>query len=296
MKIPLQEIERRADSLRARWGACDLCPRRCGVDRTAAPGAAGGAGVCRTGTRARVSAAYPHHGEEPELSGTRGSGTVFFAGCNLGCVFCQNPELSHRNQGDEVDDEGLADLVLALQQAGCHNLNLVTPSHVAAQILGALALATRRGFSLPVVWNTSSYDRVDTLAAFDGIVDLYLPDLKFVSRDPSARLLTASDYPDVARAAIREMHRQVGDLVVDADGIARRGLLVRHLVMPGAIADATAGFRFLASVAPGTAVNVMDQYRPLADAMQFPGIDRRATAAEVEAAREAARGAGLRVL
>ena len=291
MKTSSVEIGRRADALLARWVACDLCPRQCGVDRTA-----GDAGVCRTGRRARVAAAYPHHGEEPELSGTRGSGTVFFAGCNLGCVFCQNPELSHRNQGDEVDDEGLANLMLALQQAGCHNLNLVTPSHVAAQVLAALARAARRGFGLPVVYNTSSYDRVDTLAAFDGVVDVYLPDLKSLSRDGSERLLTAADYPDVARAALREMHRQVGDLVVDADGIARRGLLVRHLVMPGGVADAADGFRFLASISRRTAVNVMDQYRPLAQATRFPGIDRRATSTEVEAAREAARAAGLRVL
>ena len=284
-------LSRLSDDLASDLADCHLCPRHCAVDRTAGP-----AGRCGTGALARVDAAFAHFGEEPCLVGRGGSGTIFFGGCGLGCIFCQNASISRGGEGREMTADGLAGLMLALQQQGCQNVNLVTPTHVLPQCVSALDIAVRRGLSVPLVCNAGGYEDPGTLRRLDGVFDLFLPDLKTLDAERGRLWFGAPDYPEVACAALREMHRQVGDLVVDADGIARRGLLVRHLVMPGAIADATAGFRFLASVAPGTAVNVMDQYRPLADAMQFPGIDRRATAAEVEAAREAARGAGLRVL
>lgn len=290
--LDTREIDRRAAALADRLGACDLCPRRCGTDR------AGGAadGWCRTGARPRVSAAFPHFGEEAVLVGRGGSGTVFFCECNLRCVFCQNEEISHGGRGREVDVEGLAALFLGLQAAGCENVNLVTPSHVPHAIVAAAAIAARRGLRLPLVWNSSGYDAVETLRALDGVVDVYLPDLKTASPDTAGRLLNTPDYPAVARTAIVEMHRQVGDLVVDRDGVARRGLLVRHLVLPGATADALEVVRWLASAVPGTAVNVMDQYRPLAGAAAHPDIARRVTTAEVEAVRAQARRSGLRVV
>lgn len=291
LKLAPHEIEHRAEVLVARLASCDLCPRACGVDRTS-----GAPGRCRTGTRARVSAAFPHFGEEAVLVGRGGSGTVFFCGCSLGCSFCQNIEISHGNDGREVDARELAGLMLGLEAAGCVNVNLVTPSHVAPAILSALAIAARAGFNLPVVWNSSGYDSVETLRALEGVVDVYLPDLKSLSPEACDRWMRATDYPAVAEAAIREMHRQVGDLVVDADGVARRGLLVRHLVMPGAAEDSARVMRLLARIAPGTRVNVMDQYRPVGGTGLPWELRRRPSATEVAAAMAEARAAGLVLL
>jgi putative pyruvate formate lyase activating enzyme len=268
-------LQRRAAEAVARLGACDLCPRRCAVDRTAAP-----AGRCRTGRRALV--------------GRHGSGTVFFAGCNLNCTFCQNCDISQgRGAGREVGAEQLASVFLAVQGDGCHNLNLVTPTHVVAQILEALALACARGLALPVVWNCGGYESPDALRLLDGIVDIYMPDLKFTDAAPAQEFCDAPDYPEVARAAIGEMHRQVGELVVDDEGIARRGLLVRHLVMPGGLAGTAAAMRFLAGLSPRTYVNVMGQYRPEHRADAHPVIGRCPSATELADARAAARAAGL---
>lgn len=285
------ELDSRTSALVSRLDSCDLCPRRCGTNRAA--GASDG--WCRTGVRPRVSAAYPHFGEESVLVGKGGSGTVFFCECNLRCVFCQNEEISHGGGGREVEADGLAALFLGLQAAGCENINLVTPSHVPHAILEAVGIAARRGLRLPLVWNSSGFESIETLRALDGVVDVYLPDFKSSSPDTAGRLLNAPDYPDVARAAIAEMHRQVGDLIVDDDGVARRGLLVRHLVMPGATADASEVVSWLASLSPDTTVSVMDQYRPLAGASMHRDIARRATADEVEAVRTAVLRAGVRM-
>ncbi len=248
------------------------------------------------GRLARIASAFPHFGEEAVLVGTGGSGTIFFSECNLRCVFCQNWEISHGGEGREVEDGDLANLMLALQDRGCHNVNLVTPSHAVAQVVSALATAASQGLRVPIVFNTSAYYTVETLRALDGLVDIYMPDFKYWTPEASATYLTAPDYPEVARDAIREMHRQVGDLQVDRDGVAVRGLLVRHLVMPGALAESLEVIRFLAALSPGTHLNVMAQYRPLGDAGRYPEIARRPSREEVEAVRRAAKEAGLTLL
>jgi putative pyruvate formate lyase activating enzyme len=286
------EEGRLAAALRAAHGRladCDLCPRGCRVDRLR-----GERGFCRTGARAKVASAGPHFGEEASLVGSGGSGTVFFAECNLRCLFCQNWEISWEGGGEPTGPAALADLMLALQRRGCHNVNLVTPSHVVPQILGGVLLAAQRGLSAPIVYNTSGYDALSTLRLLDGVVDIYMPDLKWVTREQGQRLAAAPDYWEVARAAVKEMHRQVGDLEVDEHGVARRGLLVRHLVMPEGLAGTGHVMRFLTEeVSPRTYVNVMDQYRPEGLAAGTPPLDRRVTRAEYSQAVEEALRAGI---
>jgi putative pyruvate formate lyase activating enzyme len=286
------ELARRAREGEARLRDCDLCPRRCGADR-----AAGETGECGVGVLAVVASHGAHHGEERVLSGRAGSGTVFFSGCNLHCRFCQNRDISHEISGAALDAAELAGVFLQLQALGCHNLNLVTPSHVVPQIVAALDVAAQRGLSLPVVYNTSGYDAVETLALLDGVVDIYMPDLKTLDEGFAGQDLTAIDYPEVATAAIAEMHRQVGDLVVAGDGLAVRGLLVRHLVMPGMSADSAAVLDWLAALSPATFVNVMGQYRPCGDAARGAcgeDLRRRPDSSELVAALSAADAAGLR--
>lgn len=287
------ELARRAAAAVARLAHCDLCPRRCGVGRLH-----GETGHCGVGRRARLASYGPHHGEERCLSGHGGSGTLFFGGCNLGCRFCQNEDISHRPAGPEVTAADLAAAMLELQALGCHNINLVTPSHVVPQVLEALPLALEGGLRLPLVYNTGAYDAPATLALLDGVVDVYMPDLKTLDPAFAATALTAADYPAAATAAIAAMHRQVGDLVVGPDGLARRGLLVRHLVMPGRLDDSRAVFAWLARLSPDTFVNVMAQYRPCAEAAggaaDLAALARRPTADEYAAALAAARDAGLR--
>ncbi len=292
------ELAERARSASLLLVGCRLCPRRCGADRWR-----GRTGVCGIGARARVASYGPHHGEERCLSGPSGSGTIFFSGCNLGCVFCQNWEISHGRRGGHLESEEvaareLAGMMLELQGLGCHNINFVTPSHVVPQILEALAVAVPEGLRLPLVYNTSGYDAVETLRLLDGVVDLYMPDFKYWDKEAAARDLTAADYPEAAREAIVEMHRQVGDLALDGDGLARRGLLVRHLVMPGMLDQSRQIFAWLAALSPGTAVNVMAQYRPegLAARQQndYPELARQLTRSDYAAALDEARAAGLR--
>ena len=268
---------------------CRLCPRECGVNR-----AAGETGVCRTGRNALVASAHPHFGEEAPLVGSSGSGTIFFSGCNLKCLFCQNYEISHLAQGDETTAKRLAFLMLRLQETGCHNINLVTPTHVVPQILEALELAARGGLRLPIVYNTGGYDSIESLRLLDGIVDIYMPDVKYLSRAPAAEYSDAADYPEVIRNVVREMHRQVGDLEISADGIAIRGLLVRHLVMPGLVDDTARVAEFLAGeISRDTYVNVMDQYRPEYLAREHPPLDRPLSRDEWREALRLARAAGL---
>ena len=271
---------------------CRTCPRDCSVDRLADE-----AGTCHIGRWAQVTAAFAHFGEEDCLRGRRGSGTIFFGSCNLRCVFCQNWDISQSTTGRSHNDRELAGLMLDLQTAGCHNINLVTPEHVVPQVVEALAIAVPAGLCLPLVYNTSAYDAVSSLRLMDGLVDIYMPDFKFWEPETARHLAKAKDYPDVARQAIAEMHRQVGDLVVDGDGVAVRGLLVRHLVMPGQTAEAEAIFTWLAKeVSPDTYVNIMAQYRPeyrVPGESKYASIDRRPQSQEIAAAYRAANDAGL---
>jgi putative pyruvate formate lyase activating enzyme len=288
------ELYRRIDDAMRQLAPCRVCPRNCDVDRVANETA-----ICRAGRYARVSSYFAHFGEEDCLRGWNGSGTIFFGWCNLRCVFCQNWETSQEGAGEEVDARGLAQMMLELQARGCHNINWVTPEHVVPQILEALPYAFEGGLRVPLVYNTSGYDSRHSLALMDGIVDIYMPDFKYWDTHLSARLLGAKDYPEVVRAAIREMHRQVGALEIDGEGLARRGVLVRHLVMPDSVEDSAHIFRWLASdISPDTYVNVMDQYHPdgrvLREPGKFPTLTRPLREAEHEAALEAARAAGLR--
>ncbi len=283
------ELAARARAAAQRLTACDLCPHRCLVDRTA-----GELGRCRTGRLALVASAGPHFGEERPLVGREGSGTIFFAACNLRCLFCQNADISHLDRGRPQPAEELAQIMLALQAEGCENINLVSPSHVVAQILEALVIAVDSGLRLPLVYNTGGYDAVDTLRLLDGVVDIYMPDMKYAADDIALRLSGAADYVARNRAAVSEMHRQVGDLSLDERGIARRGLLVRHLILPEGLAGTEAVVHFLAEeISTGTYLNIMDQYRPCHQAWDVPGLDRRPTAREYSEAVAAARRAGL---
>jgi putative pyruvate formate lyase activating enzyme len=244
-----------------------------------------------------VSSAKPCHGEEVCLRGSDGSGTIFFSNCNLGCVFCQDYEISREGSGRPITAEQLADEMLQLQQRGCHNINLVTPSHVVPQILEALVVAAECGLRLPLVYNSGGYDRLETLRWLDGVVDIYLPDFKFWKVETAQELAHAADYPEVARAAIKEMHRQVGDLVLGDDGLAWRGLLVRHLIMPEGLDETRAILHFLASdVSPDTRVNVMPKYWPVGLASRYPRIARSLTSREFREAVIAARQEGLRLV
>jgi putative pyruvate formate lyase activating enzyme len=272
--------------------SCQVCPRLCkGVDRRADQ-----YGVCKVGRHARVASAFPHFGEEDVLRGWEGSGTIFFSWCNLRCVFCQNFEVSQAPAGDEVDAVGLARLMLSLQEQGCHNINFVTPEHVVPQIVEALPHAIAMGLRLPLVYNTSAYDSLESLKVMDGLVDVYMPDFKLWDEAASRNYLAASNYPEVARRTIAEMHRQVGELKVDEDGLALRGVLVRHLVMPGRLEDTRQIAGWLAELSRDTYLNLMDQYYPAWKARtnpRFAEINRRVTHPEMAQAQELARAAGL---
>jgi putative pyruvate formate lyase activating enzyme len=271
---------------------CRVCPRECSVDRLADEH-----GLCKVGRHAIVASHFPHFGEENCLRGWRGSGTIFFGGCNLRCVFCQNFEVSWEVQGQQVDAGGLAAMMLELQQIGCHNINWVTPEHVVPQILEALPLAIDRGLRLPIVYNTSAYDSADSLALMDGVVDIYMPDLKLSSSELARRYLGKREYFRVASRNVLEMRRQVGDLVLNEHGLARRGLLVRHLVMPGALAETEAVLRFVVEeLGPDTYVNLMGQYYPAGRSERFAEINRRPYPEELATAFEIADHLGLRRL
>jgi putative pyruvate formate lyase activating enzyme len=251
------ELERRAaEAFELLGERCVVCPRGCKVDRRADV-----AGLCAIGRHAVVASYFPHFGEEDCLRGSRGSGTIFFSGCNLRCVFCQNHDISWQVRGEVVTPERLAAMMLELQAIGCHNNNWVTPEHVVPQILEAVPLAIDGGLRLPIVYNTSAYDSHDSLRLMEGIVDVYMPDFKLWSSESAKRYLKRADYPDVARESIKEMYRQVGDLVLDERGMARRGLILRHLIMPGLIEETEAILRFVAEeLGQGCYVNLMAQY------------------------------------
>ena len=285
------ELARRVERAVGLMGECTVCARRCRVDRL---GAESAEGYCRTGRHAEVSSCFPHHGEEDCLRGFNGSGTIFFSRCNLRCTFCQNYEISWLGQGYPVSATELAGLMLVLQGRGCHNINFVTPSHVVPQVLEALHAAVEGGLRLPLVYNTGTYDSLETLRLLDGVVDIYMPDFKFWDPAVAKELANAEDYREVACDAIREMHRQVGDLVLDDRGLARRGVLVRHLVMPGHEAGTRQVMRFLArEISRDTVVNVMGQYRPEGQAAKHESINRCVTLDELSEASDAARQEGL---
>ena len=269
---------------------CELCPRDCRVDRHIDE-----VGFCGVGSTALVGSIGPHFGEERVLVGRGGSGTIFLAGCNLGCVFCQNADLSHSQSGEPCSSDQIARYMLDLQRVGCENINFVTPTHVAPQLMEAIDLAKAWSLSLPIVWNCGGYESVQILRLLDGYVDIYMPDIKYADPGPAAQYSDAPDYPDIVRVAVREMHRQVGDLVFD-NGVARRGLLVRHLVLPDDQAGSREVIDFLADhISPNTYINVMGQYRPEYQACQYQSLSRRPTQHEVASVRQYAHQQGLRL-
>lgn len=282
--IKTGELQIRAEEIHQKLTRCDLCPKECLVNRTK-----GEVGSCGVGELAWVSSYGPHLGEEAPLRGRFGSGTIFFSGCNLSCVYCQNAEISQCLSGRPVSSKELATIMLELEAIGCHNINLVSPSHVIAQIVQSLSLAAEQGLSLPIVYNTGGYDSLESLSLLEGIVDIYMPDMKYSQKDRGDSYSGIPDYPEVNQAAVLEMHRQVGDLVLDEYGIARRGLLIRHLVLPGGLAGSSGILRFIAErISRDTYLNIMDQYRPAYRARRYSELDLRLTRSEFqEVIREA---------
>ncbi len=285
-------VRERADAAYELLGDCTLCPRRCHVDRTA-----GETGFCRTGSDLIISSYSPHFGEEPPLVGRQGSGTIFFTNCNLECIFCQNYEISQCGRGFQVQAEEMAEIMLRLQESGCHNINLVSPSHQVPGILRALDIAAGRGLHIPIVYNTGGYDAVGTLRLLNGVIDIYMPDAKYGSNGIAQALSGAPDYVDRMQEALCEMHRQVGDLVTQ-NGIAERGMIIRHLVLPGGLAGTEEVMRFIADeLSPSSYVNIMSQYRPAWKVREkdsgYDELGRTITQEEFDEAIEIARKYGL---
>lgn len=282
------ELQRRVKTAERLLEPCRVCPRECLTQRLQ-----GETGVCGVADQAMVSSYGPHFGEEGPLVGFGGSGTIFLAHCNLCCVFCQNAEISQGDEGQIVSTKKLAEMMLDLQRMGCHNVNFVTPTHQVPQILKALPIAVGGGLQVPLVYNCGGYEALETLRILDGVIDIYMPDFKYADANVAKQYSNVENYPEIARAAFREMHRQVGDLTLDRRGIARRGLLVRHLVLPNNLAGTAEVVRFLAELSEDTYVNIMDQYRPCYRAHEYPPLARRPTRAELEDAVQLARAAGL---
>ncbi len=276
------------EKLVARLEKCDLCPRGCGVNRLK-----GERGFCRTGRFAIVSSAFLHFGEEPELVGKGGSGAIFFSNCNLKCIYCQNYTISHLGEGEEVSAEELAKMMLYIQKEGAENINFVTPTHVVAQIVEALCIAIENGLNIPLVYNSGGYDSRDVLELLDGVFDIYMPDIKYSSNDVAEEFSAAPRYWDVVRSAVKEMYRQVGDLVVEG-GVAKRGLLIRHLVLPNRLAGSFGVLDFIKeAVSPSTYVNIMDQYHPCYEAYRIEKLARKITDREYGEVLEYAGKIGL---
>lgn len=283
------ELHERVRKAYARLRRCDLCPHECGVDRIA-----GETGFCRAGLKPKIASANVHRGEEPPISGTWGSGTIFLSWCTLHCRFCQNFPISQLGNGEEISTKGLAERMLRLQRQGVHNINFVTPGHYLSQILAALWLAIPQGFRLPLVWNSSGYERAEVLQLLDGIVDIYLPDMKYADEEPAVRFSSAPGYRDVNRAAVLEMLRQVGQLELDDDGIAVKGLIIRHLVLPDGAAGSRETLRWIAeNLGTETHIALMNQYFPAHLAAGTPGIHRKITKEEYAEAVEALEEYGL---
>jgi putative pyruvate formate lyase activating enzyme len=290
IQAKIARLEARVPEALALLDDCIICPRECHVNRNAGSFK----GICGIDARLKISSANLHFGEEPPISGTRGSGTIFLSGCNLKCVYCQNYPISQFGHGDYATVGEVAEMMLDLQNRGAHNINFVTPSHYVPQLMAALLAAFKAGLNIPIVYNTSGYDKVDTLCLLDGIIDIYMPDMRY-SQPESARCYSAAkDYPEINRAAIKEMYRQVGDLVIDEEEIALRGLLVRHLVLPENIAGSEEIFRFLAEeISQETHVSLMSQYFPAHKAVSMEKINRRILPDEYQRALDAFERAGL---
>lgn len=284
-----EELQRKAEKAGELLTECRFCPRCCGVNRSL-----GKEGLCGGGREAVVHSWGPHFGEESVLVGKYGSGTIFFSHCNLGCVFCQNYDISQLAEGHEVTPVRLSEIMLELQDSGCHNINLVSPSHYVPQIIEALYLARNSGLEVPLVYNSGGYDSEEALELLDGVVDIYMPDLKFGDDKAGARYTGVNNYFTIASLAIKEMHRQTGDLSIDEKGLAKKGLMVRHLVMPENLAGTDKVLKFIAEeISPNTYINIMDQYYPAYKARQYPELARRITRAEYQEALALARKYGL---
>lgn len=286
--LKTSELKKRVGEAYKRLTNCDICALKCGVDRIA-----GVLGTCKTGARAKISSYGPHFGEEDPLRGSKGSGTVFFTRCNLSCQYCQNHDISQQDSGKEIDPEDLAGVMLELQARGCHNINFVSPSHVVPQILAGVLIAAQAGLCIPLVYNTGGYDNIKTLQLLDGVIDIYMPDMKYADADIAKKYSKIPDYPHINQQAVIEMHRQVGDLVIDKEGVATRGLLVRHLVLPSNLSGTDKIVRFLAQLSRNTYLNLMDQYHPAYKSHHYPEINRRITKQEYQEAVQLAKDAGL---
>jgi len=283
------ELKERADEAYEILQSCSLCPRRCGVDRFQ-----GQRGFCGAGERAKVYKFKVHFGEEPPISGRRGSGVIFFSGCPLKCLYCQNYPFSQQGKGREISPQLLSRMMLYLQKMGCHNLNLVTPTHFVPQILYALMLAIDKGFHLPLVYNTSGYESLQTLRLLDGVVDIYLSDFKYFKAETGMRYSQVPDYPQVAKSAIKEMYHQVGNLLTDQNGIAKRGLIIRHLLLPGNLSEAEQVLSFIAQqLSPSVSISLMSQYLPLWQAKAHPLLGRKVNSQEMKRAFQALEQVGL---
>lgn len=283
------ELEKRVNILNKMLENCVLCPHKCKVNRLK-----GERGYCKTLNNVVVSGAQPHFGEEEELVGASGSGTIFFSHCNLSCVFCQNYEISYCGEGREMDPKELAEMMIHLQNRGCHNINLVSPGHIVPQIVEAVYSAAKQGLNIPIIYNTNGYDLTDTLKLLDGIVDIYMPDIKFSDDNIAFKYLRVKDYYKIAKAAVKEMHRQVGDLKTDERKIAYKGLLIRHLVMPENLAGTDEIMKFIAEdISKNTYVNIMAQYYPEHNAYDFKELSRRISKKEYIEAVNSAKIAGL---
>ena len=292
LKLNIQDLKNRANEAKKLLASCNICPWNCYVDRLS-----GELGHCRSLETARVSSYNAHFGEEPELVGRYGSGTIFFSHCNLDCIFCQNWEISHGGEGGEVSPQTLADIMLALQDRGCHNINLVTPTPHVAAILEAVPRAVEQGLKIPFVYNSGGYDSIKTLQLLRGIIDIYMPDFKFWDEETSHYCSGTRDYPVRAREAIREMQKQVGDLKTDKDGIAYRGLLVRHLVLPNNMSGTEEVIHFLSEeISPHCKVNIMGQYYPAYEAHKHPHLNRPLSQKEYQEAKKTAARTGLRLV
>lgn len=288
-KIPQDIFANRIEQAYKLLQKCTVCPRKCLVNRKK-----GEKGYCQADARLIVASSGPHFGEEPELVGIHGSGTIFLSGCNLRCVFCQNYTISHLLEGEEHSEDALAEVMLALQSKGCHNINFVTPTHFTPQIIKGIHIAIEKGLDLPIVYNCGGYESVETLHLLDGIVDIYMPDFKFWEPETAQKYANAPDYREIAQKAFAEMHRQVGDLKIDRYGRAQEGLLIRHLVMPGYMAESKQIMKYISSsLSKDSYVNIMDQYRPEFDAFNFPQIARKVSTAEFDEVIEFANEMGL---
>lgn len=270
-------------------GQCSICPRRCKVNRMK-----GELGFCKTGFKPKVCSFLPHHGEEPPISGSHGSGTIFFSCCNMACVYCQNYEFSQLGQGNEVDLKALADFMLQLQDRACHNINLVTPTHVMPQILQALSMAAKEGLRLPIVYNTSGYELPEIIRLLDGIVDVYLADMRYCVAENSRRYSAAADYPSYNQESIIEMHRQVGEVKIDKEGVIKKGLIIRHLVLPSGLSGTEKIMRFISErISKSTYISLMSQYTPYFKALEFEELNRRITHEEYQEAMDIMHKYGL---